>query len=51
MCMKAAVRAGSLSMLLGTVPPAYSQPEPRQKEKGKPEHEPHPQDAKPRKIK
>lgn len=51
MCMKAAVSAGSLSLLRGTVAPACSEPEQQQKDEGKPQNGPHPQGAKPCKVK
>jgi|WetSurMetagenome_2_1015567.scaffolds.fasta_scaffold09397_9 hypothetical protein len=39
MCMKSTIRAGSLSLLLGTVAPACSLREQQEKEKGKPPQE------------
>ena len=37
MCMKSAISAGALSLLLGTIAPAFSQREQQDKEKRKPQ--------------
>ena len=47
MCMKAAISARSLSLLLGTVAPAFSQREKQEKDKGKPQQGQQQQHAKP----
>ena len=51
MCMRSAISAGALSLLLGTVAPAFSQREKQEKDKGKPQQGQQQQHAKPRKGK
>ena len=49
MCMRSAISAGALSLLLGTIVPVFSQHDRQEKEKGNPQQGQQQQQARPHK--